>query len=98
MFAQALSSADHILLTLGPHNDSGYEARLEVNCKNTGEAHVLSGQLQKLTDLLKSLMARNKQDDLPGLLASGSFSEAGTKVFGYWPISKHLLQTLGNGS
>jgi hypothetical protein len=92
-FAGALSGADRLMLTLGPH-EGNFEGRLEAVCRSPGDAKALAGQLMKLTSLLREATKTKAGDDIPALLAAGSFSRKDQKVFGYWPIRKTFIQTL----
>lgn len=88
--AGALTTADQVVLALGAHGDA-YAARMEAVCRSPEDARVLTGQLTKLTKLFRA------GDDLPGMLAGGSFTDKDRKVFGYWPVRKRLIETLTGG-
>ncbi|MCU1262298.1 MAG: hypothetical protein JWO80_5183 [Bryobacterales bacterium] len=92
-FAGALVGADRVMLTLGPHGDM-YQAGLEAVCKSPDDAKALAEQLTKLTGLLREVVKTKAADDLPALLAAGSFTRKDQKVFGYWPIRKTLFENL----
>jgi hypothetical protein len=92
-FAGALSAADRLMLTLGPR-DGNFEARLEAVCKNPDDAKALVEHLAKLTGVLRDAVKTKPGDDIPALLAAGSFSRKDQKVFGYWPIRKTMIEAL----
>ncbi len=93
VFARALIGVDRVTLTIGPH-DENYEARLEAVCRTAEDAKSTSAQLTNLTGMLSGLTKSKAPDDLPALLAAGSFSHLDRKVFGYWPIRKTLIASL----
>jgi len=101
LFATALSSADKILLSLGPQGKQ-FEARLNVTCRTAADAAALAGRLQQATSILQSMIARENQKpnpkDLSGVLTAGVFSQAGRRVFGRWPLQPVFLESLTGGS
>jgi hypothetical protein len=100
-FTTALSSADKILLSLGPEGER-LEARLLVTCRSSDDAAALAGQLQHATSLVKEMMAREKQapnpKDLSGMLTAGVFEQSGRRVLGRWPLPAALLESLAGGT
>lgn len=92
-FAGALRATEGLMLTLGPR-DGNFEARLEAVCKNPNDAAALTERLTKLTALLHDSIKAKPGDDIPALLAAGSFSNKDRKVFGVWPIRKTLIEAL----
>jgi hypothetical protein len=100
MFANALASADKILLSLGP--DGGkFSARLDVTCRTLEDATALTGQLQQATTMLREMIARENQKpsakDLSGVLTAGVFQQSGRQVLGRWPLAPEFLQSLSTG-
>ena len=99
-FTSALSSADRILLSLGPEGDR-LEARLLVTCRSSGDAAALAGQLQHATSLVKEMLAQEKQPpnvkDLSGVLTAGVFEQSGRRVLGHWPLPAAFLESLAGG-
>jgi hypothetical protein len=97
MFARSLERAQTVTLAFAPEGGD-YAARLDVRCATGDDAAALAGQLTKTTGLLKELISReNKQPnpaDLSGFLTSGNFRHEGTRVEGYWPLSRALLSNL----
>ncbi len=97
LFASAVSGADRVTIALGS-NGAGYAARLEANCNSTKDAQTVTAQLSKITSALKAApVSASSQNDLAGVLIAGTFQQSDRKVFGYWPISKGLLQNLTGG-
>jgi len=101
IFAGALASANQILLSMGALGDR-YEARLQVTCRTSQEAAVLSAQLEHTTTLLRYMIARENQrpnpKDLSGVLTAGVFQHADRRVFGRWPIPETFLESLAGGT
>ena len=99
-FTAALSSADKILLSLGPEGEK-LEARLLVTCRTSDDAAALAGQLQHATSLVREMMARDKQQpnakDLSGVLTAGVFQQSGRRVLGRWPLPTAFLESLAGG-
>ena len=99
-FTTALSSADKILLSLGPEGER-LEARLLVTCRSSSDAAALAGQLQHATSLVKEMLAREKQPpnakDLSGVLTAGVFEQSGRRVLGRWPLPAAFLESLAGG-
>jgi hypothetical protein len=88
------------VLAAAPQDD-GLELRLEARCDSPAEATALVDRLQKTTELLRSLIAReNKQPnagDISGLLTAGTFRQSDRRVFGRWPLRRTFLETLAGG-
>ena len=64
---------------------------------------MLAAELERNTTLLRSMIARENRTpnprDLSGVLTSGTFSHAGPRVTGRWPIAHGLVEdTLTGGS
>jgi hypothetical protein len=101
LFANALASADKILLSLGPQEQQ-FEAKLAVTCRSSADAIALAGQLQHATSLLRDTIARENQKpnpmDLSGVLTAGVFEQAGRRVVGRWPLPPVFLESLAGGT
>jgi hypothetical protein len=97
LFAATVAGADRVILTLGPNPDGDYAARLEALCNSAQVAQTIAAQLTKVTSALKNAEGKKPQDDLAGVLLTGTFQQSNQKVFGYWPIRKGLLQNLAGG-
>ena len=100
-FTNALSSADRILLSVGPEGQQ-LEARLLVTCRSSADAAALAGQLQHATSLVKEMMAHENQKpdakDLSGVLTAGIFEQSGRRVLGRWPLPTVFLESLTGGT
>lgn len=98
LFLKALENADRVLLTLGPQG-SDFEIAMDVLSAREEDAVVLKHQLEGLTKLLRSFIAREKQspnrDDLSGVLTSGTFDRTAEHVKGRWTVTRAFLQNLG---
>jgi len=100
MFARSMEDAEDIGIALAPAG-SGFEARLNVECRSEQRAAELAGQLDHLTSMLRETIAREKQTpnprDLSGVLTAGSFHHVGTRVLGLWPLERTFLEGLLSG-
>jgi hypothetical protein len=102
IFAKSLEEADDVLLSIGPEGKD-FQAKLSVNCRSEKDAATLAAELERSTNLLRSMIAREKRTpnprDLSGVLTAGAFRYSGRQVFGHWPISQGLVQdALSGGS
>jgi hypothetical protein len=99
LFARTLENARGILFSLGPQGADKFELTMDVSCGTPSDAAVVKVQLEKLTELLKGMIAREKQTpspaDLSGVLTSGSFERQSEHVIGRWTIEKAFLDTIG---
>jgi hypothetical protein len=97
MFARSLKRAQSVQLSMVPENDR-LAVRLNVKCASNGDAVELAAELTKTTSLLQELIAREHQTpnpaDLSGFLTSGTFRSQGSRVQGYWPIERALIENL----
>jgi hypothetical protein len=97
LFTRALENSQRIMFSLGPQGDK-FELSMDVLCRTTEEAAVLKAQLEGVTKLLQSLIAREKQTpsmrDLSGVLTSGSFERNSEHVVGKWPIDRGFIDSL----
>jgi hypothetical protein len=101
MFARSLERARAVTLAAVPEGDH-FAAKLNVRCANDGDASALAAELNKTTGLLRELIEREHQKanpaDLSGFLTSGVFRSDGSRVSGYWRISRALIENLLGGS
>jgi hypothetical protein len=99
LFTRALEPAQRVMFSLGPQADK-FELKMDVTCRTPEDAVVLKNQLEGITKLLQSLIAREKQSpssrDLSGVLSSGSFERAAEHVIGRWPLDKAFIDSLGS--
>jgi hypothetical protein len=98
LFTRALESAERVMFSLGLQADK-FELTMDVTCRTTESAAVMKSQLEGITQLLQSLIAREKQkpsaSDLSGVLSSGSFQRQSEHVIGRWSITKAFVESLG---
>jgi hypothetical protein len=98
LFASAIMDAERVTITAGPSGAGNLAARLEAVCRDPEQAGGLVEQMQGLTRVLKSGAVQEGQsaatDSLGGLIASGTFSQAGSHVVGEWTIPGSLLSSL----
>jgi hypothetical protein len=97
MFARSLKRAQAVTLAIVPEGDR-FAAKLNVRCASGSDAAELAAELSKTTALLRELIAREHQipnpADLSGFLTSGAFRSEGSRVLGYWPIQRALIENL----
>jgi len=100
MFAHSMESATDVSIAVAPSGQR-FEARLNVQCRDEQQAEVLAAQLTSITELLRSMIAREHQTpssrDLSGVLTSGTFNHLGTRVLGSWPIERGFVAGLLGG-
>ncbi len=97
LFAKALGSAERIVFSATPAGDH-MELHVDVVCRSTQDGAALVAQLRGLTEALREMIAREKQQpnprDLSGVLTAGVFEQAGRRVRGRWPLSRPFLESL----
>ncbi len=97
LFAKALSAAERIVFSASPAGDH-MELHLDVVCRSAQDADVLVTQLRGLTEALREMIAREKQQpnprDLSGVLTAGVFEQTERRVRGRWPLSRPFLESL----
>jgi hypothetical protein len=101
MFARSVGQAETVTLAFAPEGQR-LAARLNVLCRNELDAADVSLQLQRVTSLLREMIARENQKpnpaDLSGVLTSGSFRSEGRRVYGYWPIERVFVKNVLAGA
>lgn len=101
MFARSLKRAQAVTLAIVPESDR-FAAKLNVRCASDTDATELAAELNKTTGLLRELITREHQTpnpaDLSGFLTSGTFQSEGSRVNGYWPIQRALIENLLSGA
>ena len=100
-FARSVGQAENVTLAFAP--DGGrLAARLNVLCQNEMDAADVALQLQRVTTVLRDMIARENQKpnpaDLSGVLTSGTFRPEGRRVYGYWPIERAFVENLFTGA
>jgi hypothetical protein len=99
-FARAMQNSDQVVLTLGTEREE-MRARLLVHCRSEADAQVLAARLRETTELLRKMIARERQtpnpSDLSGVLTSGVFRQQGARVHGVWPLGPMFLENLLSG-
>jgi hypothetical protein len=97
LFAKAMQDADSATFSIAPQGRA-LEAQLEVVCRSASEAGVLAAQFQKMTSVLREILAQERQKpnpaDLSGVLTAGVFQQLDTRVVGRWPIERAFLDNL----
>jgi hypothetical protein len=100
-FARALAEKDRVIFSIG-QAETGYEAKVRVECSSARDASGLAAELQRVTDLLRDLIRlENKTpnpNDLSGVLSSGVFEHSGYAVIGRWPVSREFLEAIAAGA
>lgn len=97
MFAHSLAEAESVTLAFGP-DGRHMAAKLDVLCRNEIDAADAALELTRVTSVLRQMIARENQNpnpaDLSGVLAAGSFTSGGKRVYGYWPIERSFVENL----
>ena len=97
MFAHSLSEAESVTLSVAPEGRR-LSAKLDVLCRTEIDAADASLELTRVTQVLRQMIARENQvpnpADLSGVLAAGSFTTGGKRVYGYWPIERSFVENL----
>ena len=100
MFARSMENAEDINIAMAPAAGR-FEARLNVRCRSEQEAAELAGELERITGMLRDMIAREKQTpnprDLSGVLTGGTFGHAGPRVTGRWPVERAFVEALLGG-
>ena len=100
MFARSLERAQAVTVAVVPEDDH-FAAKLNVRCASVTDATALAADLNKTTGLLREMIEREHQKanpaDLSGFLTSGVFGSAGTRVSGYWRITRALIENVLGG-
>jgi hypothetical protein len=100
-FASVFGGAESVLLSIVPESSTHFKLMADVNCGDTVTAASIQARLIEATDLLRKMMAREKEvpnsKDLSGLLAGGSFQQEGAHVKANWPLERAFLETLSDG-
>lgn len=100
MFARSMDDADDISIAVAP-TPGRFEARLNVQCRSEQQAAALAAQLERITGVLREMIAREHQRpnprDLSGVLTSGTFNHRGTKVSGRWLLEHGFVEGLLGG-
>jgi hypothetical protein len=102
IFAKSLEDAEEVMLALGPQGQD-FQLTLSARCRNDRDAELLAAELERHTQLLRSMIARENRTpnprDLSGVLTAGTFSRDGSRVTGRWPITHGFVEeTLTGGS
>jgi hypothetical protein len=98
-FARSIAGADRVVLKFVP-DGSKLAAKLDVLCRNDGDAAKVAQDLQQKTEVLRSMIAhahaKPTSADLAGVLTAGTFRARGRRVTGYWPIERAFVEaTIG---
>jgi hypothetical protein len=88
-------------LQLSSGSRDKFEIRLEAACASPDIATQLSGVLTKTTDLLRSMIVRDKltpdKGSLSSVLVSGRFEARAAGVTGTWPMDRRVIEALISG-
>jgi hypothetical protein len=99
-FVRAVANADQVVLSFGADGERML-IKLLVECRSEPDAQALANRLQETTELLRSMIAREKKTpnpgDFSGVLTSGVFRREGTLVRGRWPIEPEFLNSMLSG-
>lgn len=96
-FARIIENAPNVTVSFVPEGDR-LAAKLEILCRTPQEAIDLASQLAAVTEMAKSLFAREHQTpspaDFSGVVTSGVFRTEGPRLLGTWPIERSFVQNL----
>jgi len=96
-FARIIENAPTVTVSFVPEGDR-LAAKLEILCRTPQEAIDLASQLASVTEMAKSLFAREHQTpspaDFSGVVTSGAFRTEGARLLGTWPIERTFVQNL----
>ena len=100
LFAKALQNSEGV--TIGFDRDGArFRARLKAACAGESEAKTLEAQLERITSVLRKMIAARGEKpnprDLSGVLTAGIFRREGREVIGEWPIERPFLEALSEG-
>ena len=100
-FARSIGQAETVTLSFAPDGQR-IAARLSVLCRNELDAADVALQLQRVTTVLRDMIARENQKpnpaDLSGVLTAGTFRPEGRRVYGYWPIERVFVENVLSGA
>ena len=99
LFVKALEYTEGATFTISAAASPGtFETRMTAYCRNASEAAALRGTMEKITQVLATLIRREGQkadpDDLSGVLTSGAFTVEDRTLHGRWRISRKFLEQL----
>jgi len=99
MFASGLERAEAATLAVVPEGKR-YAAKLNVRCSTDADAVQVRSDLAAATATLHKMIVLDRQtpDAFATFLSSGTFSNEGRRVYGYWPIELAFVQTMLAGS
>jgi hypothetical protein len=97
LFAKAVEDTESVSLSLGA-GEKAFEANLQVDCRSDQQSAAVLTAFQKITDVLRDILAKEKiapnPQDLSGVLTSGTFRQENRRVLGRWPIDRAFLEAL----
>lgn len=97
-FARALEGAENVTLTAGASAGGAFQVRLDALCRDESQAQVVESALTKLTGVLREMIAKEglapKPEDFAGVLIKGTFTRAGRRVEGKWPVEQAFVNAL----
>jgi hypothetical protein len=99
MFASSLERAETATLAVVVEGKR-YAAKLNVRCSTDADAAQVRSDLAAATATLHKMIVLDHQqpDTFAAFLSSGTFSNEGRRVYGYWPIELAFVQTMLGGS
>jgi hypothetical protein len=82
-------------------SSDAFQIRMDVACVSPEAAAALTHVLSSTTDVLRSLIVKEgtapQRSDLTAVLLSGRFETHDSNVTGFWPIDRHVIQSLVSG-
>jgi hypothetical protein len=89
-----LKSAERLLLTIASYS-GGFEIHMDAACPNKDDAGLLASEFRNVATVIREGLTRKQlaaDDELPRMLAGGTFAQSGTHVSGRWPVPKTFLE------
>jgi hypothetical protein len=94
LMMSGLKSAERLSLTIAP-SSGGFEIHMDAACPNKDDAGLLASEFRNVATVIREGMTRKQlpaDDELPRMLAGGTFEQSGTHVSGRWPVPKTFLE------
>ncbi len=101
-FLVPLAAAQNASFSLQPAKAEGkFEIRMQAACASPDVATQLTAVLTQTTDVLRTLVVRDKvnpaKGSLSGVLVSGRFEARAANVTGIWPLDQGVIEALISG-
>ena len=99
--ADAQEAAFRVQAAHDAGGNAAFEVVLDAPCATPEIAAEISGKFTRTTDLLRSMLQRDRitpnPADLSGVLVAGRFESKQSHMTGTWPIDRRFFQALVSG-